>query len=94
MANIKKKRSKTYSISVTEEVHQRIKQYTRKGFSQKQAIDELMKMFERMAGALSVYHALDHDVNSEDYLNHTFFDHLLVGDYSFLWDEEKMEITQ
>jgi len=46
-----------------------------------------MTMFERMAGALAVFHMQDHNVNSEDELDHDFFDHLEVGDYSFLWDE-------
>lgn len=50
----------------------------------KAAID----MFERMAGALSVLHSLDHEVTTEEELDHTFFEHLLDGDYSFLWTED------
>ena len=54
---------------------------------------KLMRMFERMAGALAVFHMLDHGVMSEDELDHDFFDHLEEGDYSFLFTEDEPDVS-
>lgn len=88
-----KKQSKTYSISVSKEFHKFVTGWTKEGFSQKQCMDELLEMFNRMGGALSVYHSMDHDVSSEELLDHTFFDHLNEGDYSWLWSEDVPTIS-